>query len=53
MPQDPSIVSTINGAGEIDLYNLGGDQKLRLHISLPMKTMVMVYHGVPIRKGTC
>ena len=27
MPQDPSIVSTINGAGEIDLYNLGGDQK--------------------------
>lgn len=27
MPQDPSIVSTINGAGEIDLYNLSGDKK--------------------------
>lgn len=27
MPQDPSIVSTINGAGEIDLYNLNGDKK--------------------------
>lgn len=27
MPQDPSIVSTINGAGEIDLYNLSGEKK--------------------------
>lgn len=27
MPQDLSIVSTINGEGEIDLYNLSGDKK--------------------------
>ncbi|KAI5963853.1 HAT2 [Candida theae] len=26
MPQDPNIVGTINGSGEVDLYNLGSDE---------------------------
>lgn len=31
MPQDPSIVATINGGGEVDIYKLDGESKESLH----------------------
>lgn len=51
MPQDPSIVSTINGAGEIDLYNLGGDQKTAIAHFTPHEDNGYGLSWSPHKKG--
>lgn len=51
MPQDPSIVSTINGAGEIDLYNLDGDQKTAIAHFTPHEDNGYGLSWSPHKKG--
>lgn len=51
MPQDPSIVSTINGAGEIDLYNLSGDQKTAIAHFTPHEDNGYGLSWSPHKKG--